>query len=246
MHSFFSRRIHTAALVVFGILISSESSMAEFYTEDSYWGRVFTFNSQYPQCKKTALLTQSGLKSARACVVPNCDREAVESRWKIYSQEEPGCNVSDRTYFSRSPPAQAGNKAPSRDQKSDSGRGNNAGSKIKQTEKSFAEIQKSVDVNTEINPWIGAGQAALDEIKSTPTPPTISGTCLELDSKSNSLCDFWINKCSTYITVKWSSDNHCNGYKCMDLVAPGGKSTISKNRGLVYWKECVGRNCSIK
>lgn len=66
--------------------------------------------------------------------------------------------------------------------------------------------------------------------------------CVTWDRKSNTLADIIGNKCSEQIIVSWSDSGACNGWRCADPVAPGGKSSVTKVKDPFYYAACTYPN----
>lgn len=63
-------------------------------------------------------------------------------------------------------------------------------------------------------------------------------SCLERDTKSNSLADFVINKCSFPIEIKWVDSGDCKSGCGDGPLNPGSKSSVTKARGIVTHAVC--------
>jgi hypothetical protein len=62
--------------------------------------------------------------------------------------------------------------------------------------------------------------------------------CITLDTRDNSLADFWVNSCNQKITVKWYDQGSCRT-GCGSDVPAGERSSITPVKGRVSWAACV-------
>lgn len=62
--------------------------------------------------------------------------------------------------------------------------------------------------------------------------------CLVRDTKSNSLCDFLINRCGFPIEVKWVNGTDCRTGCGDGPISPGAKSSVTKTHGLTTHAVC--------
>jgi hypothetical protein len=72
---------------------------------------------------------------------------------------------------------------------------------------------------------------------------TAKAACLTVDKYSNSIADFWVNRCPFMVGVRWTDQGNCAGWSCQDYVNGGSHESINKLRGRFDWKECRGEAC---